>query len=667
MNKYKIKTKMINHQKMFKVFAVLAALFLLLSILPVTGVQAQDKTHQRNRDCDCTPDQFITVGVKHERGGVKEGIFKCGLHGNKEFRFVGANAREMVHLFYWIQENHGLDDNMAAQVLYDELKTAADMGVNVLRVYLTRATMNTERYSKGGTITNPAIKRLFHAEAKKVLQYLMDFATKNDLNTEEDPPGFYGEYKDYRPYRPSDLPPPAPNMKFLVCFIDSIKTGADYDSILGFDSEAYGRPDPDPTKQYLHYLDYSWFEDDYQDNYKPLVRYIVTNFRYDPRIFAWELGNEFQAEDATVMSAFINDMVDTIRIYTDNRIKRLVTTGFISAHHACNGNLGNPPPQDPNLNAPSILYNSVNDIDFGCIHIYNDESTHTDIQEDIKYFIDNGKPYIVGELGFDRDVTYGNYFQGNSSWSWDEFDIKIEFENNELHPRTNNILMTLGALYDQLGADGVLQWAFFSNDYDYGIVRDTLRGMDKHHHDEQDEDEDWEGLFNIYQSRANSLRDAICGNCLRLVNPSFEIPSLAPDEKWQRVNDMSGWTGMVDVHQDLPAANGTQVVDLNHAGQGYIEQSFHTHSLQLYVLRFYHGVNYHCTNDIDERTFKVIIRNERDGTEYIWHIDESKREVQCKELQFIPTGNRTTVRFESDDGYNCGATIDNVEICQVRN
>lgn len=100
----------------------------------------------------------------------------------------------------------------------------------------------------------------------------------------------------------------------------------------------------------------AFYQQDYKVNYLPFVEYIVTRFRNDHRIFAWELGNEFKTDIATFSN--FSEAVSN-RIFELDAF-HLITTGIINC-----GNLGmdynNMPPQEP--------YNLPN-IDFGTVHFY---------------------------------------------------------------------------------------------------------------------------------------------------------------------------------------------------------------------------------------------------------------------------------------------------------
>lgn len=150
-------------------------------------------------------------------------------------------------------------------------------------------------------------------------------------------------------------------------------------------------------------LNREFFQTGYKNNYLPLVERIVTAFRDEPNIFAWEIGNELKLDRADKHNP--NDPNPRIFINFNHviaaRIKaldpyHLVTTGMKSTHHAW-------------LHTADLqneLYGSPN-IDFITIHSYEGKY---DIEGDRKVYEDAGvaqrlrKPFIVEEAGFDKDI-----------------------------------------------------------------------------------------------------------------------------------------------------------------------------------------------------------------------------------------------------------------------
>lgn len=136
-----------------------------------------------------------------------------------------------------------------------------------------------------------------------------------------------------------------------------------------------------------------------------------------------------------------------------------------------------------------------------------------------------------------------------------------------------------------------------------------------------------------------------------LTNGGFEEPAITGP--WSRLNNIPGWTGSFDLHRDLPAADGAQVVDINQNSQGWIAQTFATASGAQYELRFSHGVNYYCQSS-------ALFAVEIDGVELGRFT--TGRELQEKSLSFTAADSETELRFRSLSG-GCGATtIDNVSV-----
>ncbi len=99
-----------------------------------------------------------------------------------------------------------------------------------------------------------------------------------------------------------------------------------------------------------------FYQQNFNVNYLPFVEYIVTRFRDDRRIFAWELGNEFKTDPAT----FINFADAVSNCIFERDAFHLVTTGIINC-----GNLG----FDYN-NMPARNLYTLPNVDFGTAHYY---------------------------------------------------------------------------------------------------------------------------------------------------------------------------------------------------------------------------------------------------------------------------------------------------------
>jgi hypothetical protein len=246
-------------------------------------------------------------------------------------------------------------------------------------------------------------------------------------------------------------------------------------------------------------LDPSWFSvpSGYEDNYKPLVERLVTEFKSDERIFAWELGNELSNQPGgpgigggqTGMFNFAYTMGWNIRNWG---AQQMVTTGFENVNHAINGYV-----------TPAIitqLYEgpwagwSSSPFDFGSIHVYNNQQVAgSPASYDIEWFRGHGYPYVVGEGGFSGGNTStcgGPIFNGGT---WE--GVAIPDGTSDRGPAVS---ATLDIFFDQKGADGYMQWSFVAGGMDIG-EGDGCSGMDTYSHG------DWNSLFAVYGGKAATL------------------------------------------------------------------------------------------------------------------------------------------------------------------
>ena len=116
---------------------------------------------------------------------------------------------------------------------------------------------------------------------------------------------------------------------------------------------------------------------------------------------------------------------------------------------------------------------------------------------------------------------------------------------------------------------------------------------------------------------------------------------------------MPGWTGPVDIHRDLTASEGFQVVDLNQDGPGFIGQSIPTLPGQSYAVRWAQGTNFFCAASAQ-------ISLDVDGLS-VGTFDSSATPAY-REAVFTATGSTTSLRFRSLTP-GCGAaTIDDVSV-----
>ncbi|MCB0163834.1 MAG: peptidoglycan DD-metalloendopeptidase family protein [Anaerolineae bacterium] len=138
-------------------------------------------------------------------------------------------------------------------------------------------------------------------------------------------------------------------------------------------------------------LNHTFYRSGYEENYLPFVRHIVTAFKDEPQIFAWEIGNELKAENAPeLLVNFMTSVAAKIKAWDPNH---MVTTGMISTRHAF---------MEGQTQLRDKLYGS-NQIDFVTIHPYNGNEPPHPVENDSDLARKFKKPLIVEEAGFDRN------------------------------------------------------------------------------------------------------------------------------------------------------------------------------------------------------------------------------------------------------------------------
>jgi len=315
-------------------------------------------------------------------------------------RFIGVNLRGLV----WYGSERTL--SYSAPHHRDEtLDRAREMGARVVRVFLPCVHAGTE-------------------EAIERLRQVLDIAG-------------------------------ARNLYIMPAFVDFYSTT---DFRIPGDDHFYEKLDP---KFDINLLNGSFFRSGYQERYLPFVRAVVDAFKDDPRIFAWEVGNELKYEPAADDpggAAFIGFMHTTAHAIRAIDRNHLVTTGMISTSHA-------------SLDANGLwqqLYGGP-EFDFLTVHCYNEEYSG---KQDHDYARTLNKPFIVEEAGFGK-AKPGDRVQQIR----DDMDRWFGF-----------------------GASGYMQWGFMPVNGDIGDGDDDS-GMDRK----------WNGghfdaLFNLYRERAAALQ-----------------------------------------------------------------------------------------------------------------------------------------------------------------
>ena len=232
------------------------------------------------------------------------------------------------------------------------------------------------------------------------------------------------------------------------------------------DDGFYARIDP---AFHTDLLNSAFFAGGYRVNYLDFVRQVVAEFRGEPRIFAWEIGNELKLNPAgggpvgdpnvAAFIAFNLAVATEIRRLDPNH---LITTGMLSTHHAW-------------LHTPELrrrLYSSPL-IDFITVHCYNDEFQH----DDSGLAAELRKPFIVEEAGYGQDYL------------GDRFGERPDLTRADLNRWFN------------LGARGYMPWGFMATGNDIGDG-DGDSGFDRALHG------DWDALFSIYRAKADELAQA---------------------------------------------------------------------------------------------------------------------------------------------------------------
>lgn len=341
-----------------------------------------------------------------EGRGEGSGAF-MGVVGNEfvvngqVFRFIGVNLRGLVYYGAGKPLEHATDGHR-----YETLAAARDMGAKVVRVFLPCVETTTQR-----TI--------------ELLSQTLDIAA-------------------------------AHGMYVLPALVDFYSTTP---FRIPGDEHFYEKLDPNPDFHPM-LLNHAFYRDGYRQRYLPFVQAVVSAFRDDTRIFAWEVGNELKFEpaaadpDRATFIAFMHSVARTIRQIDPNH---LVATGMISTSHA-------------SLNEGDLwrrLY-GTSDFDFLTVHCYNEEYGG---KVDHEFARALNKPFIVEEAGFGKGRPGDRVDQTRR-------DMDYWFSR---------------------GARGYMQWGFMPIFGDNGDGDDDA-GMDRKFHGN-----DYDGLFALYRDRANAL------------------------------------------------------------------------------------------------------------------------------------------------------------------
>ncbi len=237
----------------------------------------------------------------------------------------------------------------------------------------------------------------------------------------------------------------------------------------------------------------AWFTGGYKTNYLPEVLALVARFATEPRVFAWEIGNELSAGSAGA-SAMLDFAYDVGFAIKNAGAKQMVTTGFIDVNHAIGGGVTDA--IIAQFYAGPWKTWSKSPFDLGIIHAYNNEQQPGNpfgyqLQDhDIAWFMANATPYVVGEGGFNGGGNVPCTVFTGAQWD----GVPIPNASSDRAPATK---ATLDRFFTVKGADGWMQWGLMTG-ADNG-EGDRCSGMDTVFHG------DWSTLASTFQARAAQL------------------------------------------------------------------------------------------------------------------------------------------------------------------
>lgn len=235
----------------------------------------------------------------------------------------------------------------------------------------------------------------------------------------------------------------------------------------------------------------AWFQGGYKTHYRPTVLALAQRFKDEPRVLAWEIGNELSAGSAGALLDFAYDVGWAIK---NAGVKQIVTTGFIDVNHAIAGGV-----TDQVLGqvyaGPWKSWNK-SPFDLGSVHAYNNEQQPGNpfgyqLQDkDIAWFQAHAVPYVVGEGGFNGGGNVPCAVFTGAQWD----GVAIPSAQSDRGPATS---ATMGRFFGAKGASGWLQWGLMTGP-DNG-EGDRCSGMDTVFHG------DWASLSSVFQARAAQL------------------------------------------------------------------------------------------------------------------------------------------------------------------
>ncbi len=273
-------------------------------------------------------------------------------------------------------------------------------------------------------------------------------------------------------------------------------------------------------------LNHTFYGGRYQDNYLPFVEHIVTQFKNEPQILAWEIGNELKADNnSRLLVDFMTTMAARIKTLDPNH---LVTTGMISTRHGFMIDR-----QDP---LRDELYSSPH-IDFVTIHPYNGNkrippemgNPEIPIEDDMDLARKHHKPLIVEEAGFD-----------------------LRHYNERADKTRDDMAYWFGE-----GASCYMPWGFVKTPRDNGDG-DEFIGMTGPLHN------DFTNLFELHRQ---------CGHILRETDINQNVSETIKAIGYRQLETELVWPVMVDGF-DFPV--GKPDADAYYVAAGLVDPSYRT-------------------------------------------------------------------------------------------
>lgn len=321
---------------------------------------------------------------------------------DNSFRFVGVNTRGLVH---W--GDHGVLQHTFREQWDEHLHHARHtMGARVIRFFLAHHTV--------GMATT-------HNRLKALLQKLAQF-----------------------------------DLYAVIAFTD---VHSDMGHVVPGDMPFY------TVQKHVNMLNREWYVNGYKQNYRGFVEATVAAFAHEPRIMAWELGNELKPFDVAgngtepaVFLPFAQDMTVRIRNLDKNH---LITTGFINS--GSNGIPGN-------TAAIKAYYDAIPHLSYLTVHFFehNGEEQRAEKDSDAARTVLN-MPLVVEESGFDPDSS-----------------------------RVNDVRTMFTKWFDHRNAAGVMQWGFLG-------VNDNGDGDGFHGLIPNKPEHFWKDVANEYRARSLTL------------------------------------------------------------------------------------------------------------------------------------------------------------------